>query len=259
MCELLGMSANTPTDICFSFSGLMQRGGGTASHKDGWGVAFYQGKGIREFRDPFPSVNSEIARLVRRYPIKSDVVISHIRQANSGRICLENTQPFIRELWGRQWTFAHNGQLKKIKQLPLNGFIPVGTTDSEHAYCWMLNQIRAQFPIKPRRPQNLWRLIKDMCDELSGYGVFNILLCDTTHLYAYCTSKLHWITRKAPFGQARLKDDELSIDFKQETTPQDVVSVIATEPLTTNETWEKIDSGSMVIFKDGLIVRQFGD
>ncbi|MDW2167180.1 class II glutamine amidotransferase, partial [Vibrio sp. 2099] len=26
MCELLGMSANVPTDICFSFTGLMQRG-----------------------------------------------------------------------------------------------------------------------------------------------------------------------------------------------------------------------------------------
>ncbi len=29
MCELLGMSANVPTDICFSFTGLMQRGGNT--------------------------------------------------------------------------------------------------------------------------------------------------------------------------------------------------------------------------------------
>lgn len=30
MCELMGMSANVPTDICFSFTGLMQRGGGLA-------------------------------------------------------------------------------------------------------------------------------------------------------------------------------------------------------------------------------------
>ena len=35
MCELLGMSANVPTDICFSFTGLVQRGGGTGPHKDG--------------------------------------------------------------------------------------------------------------------------------------------------------------------------------------------------------------------------------
>ncbi len=27
MCELLGMNCNTPTDICFSFSGFSERGG----------------------------------------------------------------------------------------------------------------------------------------------------------------------------------------------------------------------------------------
>jgi predicted glutamine amidotransferase len=41
MCELLGMSANIPTDICFSFTGLMQRGGRTGPHRDGWGITFY--------------------------------------------------------------------------------------------------------------------------------------------------------------------------------------------------------------------------
>ena len=40
MCELLGMSANVPTDICFSFAGLMRRGGQTGPHADGWGIAF---------------------------------------------------------------------------------------------------------------------------------------------------------------------------------------------------------------------------
>lgn len=56
MCELLGMSANVPTDICFSFTGLVQRGGGTGPHKDGWGITFYEGKGCRTFKDPQPSL-----------------------------------------------------------------------------------------------------------------------------------------------------------------------------------------------------------
>ena len=47
MCELLGMSANVPTDICFSFTGLMQRGGLTGPHRDGWGITFYEDKGCR--------------------------------------------------------------------------------------------------------------------------------------------------------------------------------------------------------------------
>ena len=105
MCELLGMSANVPTDICFSFSELVRRGGGTGPHRDGWGISFFEGKGCRSFHDPAPSIDSPIADFVCRYPIKSDVVIGHIRHANVGDICLENTQPYIRELWGQYWCF----------------------------------------------------------------------------------------------------------------------------------------------------------
>lgn len=93
MCELLGMSANVPTDICFSFTGLVQRGGGTGPHKDGWGITFYEGKGCRTFKDPQPSFQSPIAKLVQDYPIKSCSVVAHIRQANRGRVALENTIP----------------------------------------------------------------------------------------------------------------------------------------------------------------------
>ncbi|NVK02890.1 MAG: class II glutamine amidotransferase, partial [Oceanospirillaceae bacterium] len=68
MCELLGMSANVPTDICFSFAGLMQRGGATGPHKDGWGIGFYEGHALRAFHDPNPSFDSPIAQLICSYP-----------------------------------------------------------------------------------------------------------------------------------------------------------------------------------------------
>lgn len=93
MCELLGMSANVPTDIVFSFTGLMQRGGGTGPHRDGWGIAFYEGRGVRLFQDPLASVDSEVARLVQRFPIKSETVIGHIRQANVGKVGLSKHPP----------------------------------------------------------------------------------------------------------------------------------------------------------------------
>ena len=251
MCELLGMSANTPTDIVFSFTGLMQRGGHTGPHRDGWGIAFYEGKGVREFRDPNPSCDSEIARLVRRHPIKSHIVISHIRQANAGRVSLENTHPFTRELWGRYWTFAHNGQLKGIKKKPLDFYLPVGTTDSEHAFCWIMDQLRKRFPTPPSRPKTVQNFLHELCEELRTLGVFNMLFTDSKHLYCYCSTKLSWITRRAPFNQASLKDAKVTVDFQQLTTEQDVVTVIATEPLTTNESWNTMSAGDLVVFKAG--------
>jgi predicted glutamine amidotransferase len=81
MCQLLGMNCNVPTDICFSFSGFQARGGATDVHSDGWGIAFFEGKGTRLFLDPQPSSTSPVAELVRRYPIRSKNVIAHIRKA----------------------------------------------------------------------------------------------------------------------------------------------------------------------------------
>lgn len=257
MCELLGMSANVPTDICFSFAGLMQRGGKTGPHRDGWGISFYEKRGLREFRDAFPSCNSEIANLVRNYPIKSHIVISHIRQANAGRVCLENTHPFTRELWGKYWTFAHNGQLKGIKKKKLNYYFPVGTTDSEHAFCWIMDQIRSAFPKKPRSNRAVAQLVYRLSAELQTLGVFNMLLTDSCHLYCHCSSKLNWLTRQSPFDRASLRDDEITVNFREKTTPDDIVTLIATEPLTDNESWIRMTSGQLAVFKNGILEHSF--
>jgi len=254
MCELLGMNANVPTDICFSFTGLIQRGGRTGVHRDGWGIAFYDGKGCRAFHDPSPSADSKIARFLRGYPIKSRVVISHIRQATHGRVCLENTHPFRRELWGLDWTFAHNGKLKGIKRWPLGFYRPVGTTDSEYAFCWILDQIRKRHPRRPRRKKDLWDLVERLFARVGALGVFNVLLSDSRDLYAYCASDLCWITRRAPFGPASLIDEDLIVDFSKETTPDDIVTVIATRPLTDNETWAIMEPGGLTVFHDGIPV-----
>src|SRR3546814_415285 len=131
MCELLGMSANTPTDICFSFAGLMRRGGQTGPHQDGWGIAFYDGKGCRTFHDPAPSAESEIARFIRSYSIKSRAVVCHIRRANRGRIALENTHPFTRELWGRR-SEEHTSELQSLMRISYAGFCLKKKTQKTH-------------------------------------------------------------------------------------------------------------------------------
>ncbi len=249
------MSANVPTDICFSFSGLMRRGGRTGDHRDGWGIAFYEGNGCRTFHDPKPSADSEIATLIKNSTIKSKIVISHIRKATHGRVCMENTHPFVREMWGRNWTFAHNGRLDGVKQRKLRHYHPVGTTDSEHAFCWMLDKIRRRHPTPPSARKPLSGLIQELSDELAGHGVFNMLLSSSRELYAFSTTKLSYLTRRAPFGPAALIDDDLTVDFKEETSPNDIVTVIATLPLTEDEPWVAFKHNRLYVFRDGLAAR----
>ncbi|WP_111643128.1 class II glutamine amidotransferase [Marinimicrobium alkaliphilum] len=252
MCELLAMSANTPTDLCFSFTGLTRRGGETGPHKDGWGVAFYEGKGVRCFHDPDPSASSRIAEVVQTHPIKSEVAICHIRQANVGGVCLANTHPFTRELWGRYWVCAHNGQLSNFSPVP--GFYePVGTTDSEALFCAILNHLRQQCD-KTTPTKDLVDHLVDLATGYAREGVFNLLLSNGDWLFTYCSTKMASITRRAPFGPARLKDADVMVDFESETTPNDIVSVIVTEPLTSDETWDIYRPGEWRLWQRGEVV-----
>ncbi len=68
---------------------------------------------------------------------------------------------------------------------------------------------------------------------------------------SYCTNNLHWLTRCAPFGEASLLDEEVVIDFQSETTPNDVVTLITTRPLTGNENWVKTAPGEFNLFRMG--------
>lgn len=251
MCQLLGMNCNVPTDICFSFTGFQARGGLTDHHQDGWGIAFFEGRGVRLFLDPQPSAHSPVAELVRSYPIRSLNVIAHIRKATQGRIQLENTHPFQRELWGQYWIFAHNGNLLDYAPA-LNGrFVPVGGTDSEHAFCHLLQLLAERFPHQPPEPQQLHAALREIAILISQYGEFNFLLSNGTHLFAHCSTRLAYIIRQAPFTVAHLSDQDVSVDFCDVTTPDDRVAVIATTPITDNETWQIIPPGTLLAFREG--------
>lgn len=254
MCQLLGMNCNVPTDICFSFQGFACRGGRTDEHSDGWGIAFFEGAGCRLFLDYLPSAQSPVAQWVQQYPIKSTNVIAHIRKATQGQTTLANTHPFQREIWGQYWIFAHNGDLKTWPNLQGRYYRPVGTTDSEHAFCWILEQLRERFVELPADDE-LFAAIAVLAKELAACGVCNFMLSNGRWLLAHCSTKLHYVVRQAPFSVAQLRDEDVSVDFNHVTSPTDRVAVITTEPLTTNETWTAMQAGDLYCFREGYPLR----
>jgi predicted glutamine amidotransferase len=255
MCQLLGMNCNVPTDIVFSFTGFATRGGRTNDHADGWGIAFFEGAGVRHFVDYEAAIASPIAELIKRCPIKSKNVIAHIRKATQGRIALENCHPFVRELWGRYWVFAHNGDLKDFTP-ELNGaYRRVGTTDSELAFCYVLQQLRRRFGDTPPRLPELTVALQELSAEIAAHGTFNMMLSDGSALFAHCSTNLHYIVRQHPFATAKLSDEDMTVDFARVTTPNDRVAIIVTEPLTDNETWTQFGTGELKVFVEGAPVR----
>src|SRR6476661_6358083 len=251
MCQLLAMNCNVPTDIVFSFTGFAHRGGRTDTHHDGWGIAFFEGKGVRHFVDHQAAIDSPIAELIKRYPIKSTNVIAHIRKATQGQVALENCHPFVRELWGRYWVFAHNGDLKDFAPALHGPFRPVGNTDSELAFCWLMQELaKAHASVPP--VAELSATLGELMPRIAAHGVFNAMLDNGQALWAHCSTQLHHIVRQHPFARASLQDEDVTVDFAQHTSPRDRVAVVVTEPLTKDEQWHAFAAGEMRVFVDGV-------
>ncbi|HEX7889145.1 MAG TPA: class II glutamine amidotransferase [Ramlibacter sp.] len=253
MCQLLGMNCNTPTDVTFSFAGFRQRGGRTDEHVDGWGIAFFEGLGLRHFVDHQAAAESPIAELIRRYPIKSRNVIAHIRKATQGVVALENCHPFVRELWGRYWVFAHNGDLQDFHPRLHANFRPVGSTDSERAFCWLMQEMAKSHAGVPS-VEELTLTLRELTPWIAKHGRFNFMLSNGDALWAHCSTNLWHVQRKHPFAHAKLADEDLSIDFAQHTTPEDKVAVVVTAPLTVDEAWTQFQPGELKVFVGGALV-----
>ncbi len=253
MCQLLGMNCNTPTDVTFSFTGFARRGGHTDHHGDGWGIAFFEARGVRHFVDHQGAAESPVAALIRRYPIRSCNVIAHIRKATQGRVALENCHPFVRELWGRYWVFAHNGDLKDFHPRLHGGFHPVGDTDSERAFCWLMQELAKAHAAVPT-VNELTCTLRELVPVLASHGTFNMLLSNGQALWVHASTSLHYVLRQHPFRTARLADEDLSVNFAEHTHASDRVAVVVTAPLTTDEVWTRCPTGEVMVFADGAPV-----
>ena len=263
MCQLLGMNSRLPASLHVSFTRFSQRGGCTDHHADGWGIAFFEsesatpdkpGKGVRYFVDKEGASTSPIAQMLRSYPIKSHNVVAHVRKATVGAVTLENCHPFVRELWGRYWVFAHNGDLKDYAPVLHGSFRPVGSTDSELAFCWLLQEL-AKSHVGVPTVEELTRTLAELVPRIARHGAFNFLMSNGQALWAHASTKLHYVLRQHPFMEVHLKDDDVRVDLASLNGPQDRLAIVVTEPLTTNEEWVGMAPGELQVFVDGAVAR----
>ena len=252
MCQLFALSCNVPSAVTFSFTGLSARGGKTGEHADGYGLAFHDDKVCRHFIDEGRASDSALADFLRHHPIRARTVLAHIRKATQGAVQLSNCHPFVREWQGRHWSFCHNGDLKDFHPRLTGSYLPVGDTDSERAFCWLLQELRRRFPGR-RAPgwQDLAPAIAHLADQISRHGRFNFLLADGQAIYAHASTRLFWLKREHPFPTAHLVDHDIALDLSVANGPDDRMVLVATEPLTRNEAWVPFGSGELQVFVAG--------
>lgn len=262
MCELLGMSSNVPATLSLSLMKLAEHGGLSGPHKDGWGVAYYEGPDVRVIKEAEAASESEWVRFLRQHDIRSPIVIAHIRRATMGARSYRNTQPFARELAGRMHLFAHNGWLPGIVEAPAfkpTRFHPVGETDSETAFCALLGRMSAVWnrPGEIPSPAERLAIVSAFAAELRMLGPANFLYSDGDILFAHghrrkqgTSSRIEppglvCLQRRCGQGKRGIVASGLSI----EGSDQDI-TLVASVPLT-DETWQPLDEGEVIAISKG--------
>lgn len=254
MCQLLGMSCKEPANISFSFEGFRARGGHTDEHKDGWGIAFYRDNSFDVFLDHLPAAHSALADEIHSAGIKSKTIIAHIRKATVGEVKLSNCHPFHRKLWEKTWLFCHNGDLKNFTPSLHGKFNPQGDTDSELAFCLLLQRLEEEFGDFEPSSSELFHSLDIFARDIERFGIFNIIFSNGDLLYTYCSTSLAYVERKYPFSTVTLIDKDVSLDLSKHNTQDDKMIVVATKPLTTNESWKVYQHGESRMFKEGEIL-----
>jgi len=266
MCELLGMSAHHPASITLSLNEFARHGGETGPHADGWGVAFYDGPDANLIRESTSAADSVLMSTLRGYKLTSEIVIAHIRRASFGPVELRNTHPFRRELGGRVHTFAHNGDLPGIEDqfdLEQNGFaLPVGNTDSEYAFCLLMQRLSRVWSGKGVIPSLSIRkkIISGFARQIGTLGSANFLYSDGDALFVHGHLRtqsdgsvrapgLHYISVSCDYGLGR---SELA-SVKLESDQVQKVTLVATTPLNEGD-WTPMLEGELLILKGGEIV-----
>ncbi|MEZ5741776.1 MAG: class II glutamine amidotransferase [Burkholderiaceae bacterium] len=264
MCELFAMSSRHRSNVRLSLEEFSRHGGQSGPHKDGWGIAWYDAGDVRLLKEPLPAAQSDCIRFVQAHPFEARMAISHIRKATRGEIAQRNCQPFIRELGGAWHSFAHNGDLPGIAtddRLQSDAFRPVGETDSEAAFCALLEQLRPLWlahqppPLESRR-----EIVAAFAARLRSLGPSNFLYCDGDAIFAHADRRhqrdggirppgLWHLARRCPATDV-LTAEGLSI--RSDALTQDVV-LIASVPLT-DEPWVPMAGGELLIARHGCLV-----
>ncbi len=253
MCELMGMCFANRISANFSIREFACRG---EENADGWGLAWYPDQAVKIIKEPIRWKASQFDDFLEQYNgLDSSLYIAHVRHKTTGGTPTHSdTHPFERELGGLAYCFAHNGTLSgDFWKLPMNRFVPVGRTDSEFLFCFLLNELAREKPDLER--ESGWQTLFHLLSNLNRFGKLNCLLSDGRRLFCYHDAN-GW--KGLNFRATRIWDNH-SPQFEDATIKVELADpfinfgvVVATAPLSANG-WHPFLPGELLVLEGGQV------
>jgi transglutaminase-like putative cysteine protease/predicted glutamine amidotransferase len=227
----------------------------------GWGFAWYPeaAQAALVVKDPSSIGDNAMSKVLRQWErFESTIFVCHLRGA-ARTLREQDTHPFARSFAGRDWVFAHNGDLdgdlKTLLPIGEDGALdPIGGTDSERAFVWILEQVRTR---GARRLSDVgWEVLHGWLRQLDGLGTANVLLTDGTDLVAYHDEERYnglFLARLVPPHEPRLRAEDIEVDLDDAGDRTRTVLALSTVPLEGAD-WTPLEGGQMIVARRGALV-----
>jgi glutamine amidotransferase len=273
MCELFGMSSARLATVNYSLKEFAKHSAATRMNRNGWGIGYVQDHDVRLIKEAHEMDHSPWIDFIARRHFRSHTVIAHIRQASVGAPSLENCHPFRQELGGRMNLFAHNGTLNDVfSALPFEGphYRPLGETDSEHAFCVLLQRLErlwGESQLLPSLDRRI-EIVAGFAAQLRQLGTANFLYSDGDVLYAHADRRIYYtgssLSEPREPGLTMLHRPHRPEGQTVNTAGLTVnlhghgATLLASVPLT-HEDWVPLRQGTLVVIREGQVLETVGD
>lgn len=264
MCRLFGFLSNVPERVHASLvsekNSLLAQ---SREHKDGWGIASYDGSPAPVVAHGLGAAHSDPEFERVSSLVSSHAVLAHVRLASVGGIHLNNAHPFVYE----RWAFAHNGTLRGWKDAqaaieeridPRFRALIKGETDSERCFYLFLTLLQQVGGLESPTVEEVARALAktaQIASQLTDKPEHpkptstNFLVTDGRLMVGTRRNRTLFFSehKKKSAGAAELPKDGARLEQ----------IIIASEELSFEDHWHEIPEGSVIGVDRELRLRQW--
>jgi transglutaminase-like putative cysteine protease/predicted glutamine amidotransferase len=232
------------------------------SHPLGWGVAWYPNDSQAAIVQKDPAARGadiQIDALEDWDNYRSSVFFCKAKGAAKGYTHHE-TQPFSRSFAGHDWLFMHNGDLDKEKLAKLHTdksrFLePVGKTDSELAFCYLLGKM---METDARRLGDVpYDILLGWFEQLDALGSADMCISDGVTIAVFYGSKsvrkLYYTRQQPPQQVQHFNSETMQLDLGDSRDSYRTALIVASSPFDAGN-WLEMQPRQLLVARRGALV-----
>lgn len=181
MCEIFGMSSRRPKYVNEYLKEFFSH---SLNHPHGWGLACIDRNQLNIEKEPIQAIQSHYLKQRLSAPIKTRIVLSHIRYATIGNIEYQNCHPYtLEDRFHTRWTLVHNGTIFHCPILNQYTIKQEGSTDSERILLYIIDQMNSQD--KQLDTQECFELLDKIVVDISEGNKLNFILTNGSIVFVH--------------------------------------------------------------------------